>query len=188
MNSLRYHASSNFLRQLEEASTIAARTLQEIRQRLDEIGVKHHLVHDELTVESTPETAPLIDAILNAPMITLHQFKNVIENCPVDGFSPQGLVGWVTISGIQICSKCSARIIARGCGHFLRGSRDVWENDAHAPSFSGCQLCSVPPTNSGEPGDAQGRVGGSPGAPQGPGAPDDSPGSGSAVGHDQAVG
>lgn len=121
-------------------------------------------------------------------MTSLHDIRLALENCPDRGPVPSGLVGWITPGGIQVCAQCAGRLVVRGCGHLLKGSRDIWSADKHAPAFDRCAACAVPPTDSGEPGDAQGRVGGSPGAAEGPSAQDDSPGSGSAVGHDQAVG
>jgi hypothetical protein len=43
-----------------------------------------------------------------------------------------------------VCVRCTARIIARGCGHMLRGDA-VWADRVPAAEIPSCALCGATP-------------------------------------------
>lgn len=76
--------------------------------------------------------------------------RNALKEAPRQGPVPPGLVGWIHPDGTQVCAKCAGRLVARGCGYLLRGARDVWSNDKHAPPFTECHACEAQKVGAGD--------------------------------------
>lgn len=68
---------------------------------------------------------------------TVTNLREIVQYAPPPGKIADGLLGWITPDGIQVCAACASRVFGRGC-RLPNGSTAQWA-DSGLPIV--CDVC-----------------------------------------------